>query len=226
MLHRTIKAIKKVGESNGLRNFGSQSNSHTLPDLPYDYGALSPVISAEIMTLHHKKHHQTYVNNLNIALDKLSSASTAKDVAQMIALQSQIKFNGGGHVNHSIFWTNLAPKNQDGGVAPSGPLADAINKQYGSIEKLIEKMSAETTAIQGSGWGWLGYDKANDRLVIQTQQNQDPLSVSGYVPLLGIDVWEHAYYLDYKNVRADYVKNIWQIVNWKNVAERYVAAKK
>ncbi|EAL71885.1 superoxide dismutase [Dictyostelium discoideum AX4] len=226
MLPRSLKLIKKVGESNGLRNFGSQSNSYTLPDLPYDYGALSPVISPEIMTLHHKKHHQTYVNNLNIALDKLSSASSAKDVAQMIALQSAIKFNGGGHVNHSIFWTNLAPKNQDGGVAPSGPLADAINKQYGSIEKLIEKMSAETTAIQGSGWGWLGYDKANDRLVIQTQQNQDPLSVSGYVPLLGIDVWEHAYYLDYKNVRADYVKNIWQIVNWKNVAERYNTAKK
>ncbi|KAK5574494.1 hypothetical protein RB653_009747 [Dictyostelium firmibasis] len=225
MIHRTIKAVKKVGE-NGLRNFGSQSNSYTLPDLPYDYGALSPVISAEIMTLHHKKHHQTYVNNLNIALDKLSSATAAKDVAQMIALQSAIKFNGGGHFNHSIFWTNLAPKNQDGGVAPSGPLADAINKQFGSIEKLIEKMSAETTAIQGSGWGWLGYDKANDRLIIQTQQNQDPLSVSGYTPLLGIDVWEHAYYLDYKNVRADYVKNIWQIVNWKNVAERYDVAKK
>ncbi|EGC29225.1 hypothetical protein DICPUDRAFT_51401 [Dictyostelium purpureum] len=222
MLGRSIKSVQKL---QSIRAFTNATNSYTLPDLSYDYGALAPVISPEIMTLHHKKHHQTYVNNLNIALDKYAKAEAAKDVAQMIALQSAIKFNGGGHVNHSIFWTNLAPKNQDGGVAPSGPLINAINKQFGSIDNLIKKMTDQTVAIQGSGWGWLGYDKAEDRLVIQTQQNQDPLSVSGFTPLLGIDVWEHAYYLDYKNVRADYVKNIWQIVNWKNVAQRYEAAK-
>ncbi|KAF2072778.1 hypothetical protein CYY_005900 [Polysphondylium violaceum] len=223
MLSRTINVIAK--NSGALRYFSSQSNSYTLPDLPYSYDALQPYISAEIMELHHKKHHQAYVTNLNAALDKMNNANTAKDVAQMIALQSAVKFNGGGHVNHSIFWKNLAPKNQLGGVSPDGPLADHINKQFGSLDKLIEKMSAQTLAIQGSGWGWLGFDKSTNQLVISTQQNQDPLSISGLVPLLGIDVWEHAYYLQYKNVRADYIKNIWNIVNWKDVAERYNNAK-
>eukprot|EP01111_Echinosteliopsis_oligospora_P007172 TRINITY_DN2185_c0_g1_i1.p1 TRINITY_DN2185_c0_g1~~TRINITY_DN2185_c0_g1_i1.p1 ORF type:complete len:251 (-),score=73.98 TRINITY_DN2185_c0_g1_i1:29-781(-) len=200
--------------------------AYTLPDLPYDYGALEPVISGEIMKLHHSKHHQTYVTNLNQALEKYHAAEQKKDVAEMIALQSAIKFNGGGHVNHSIFWTNLAPKNKEGGGNPSGELAKAISDTFGSYDKFVEKFNAQTIAIQGSGWGWLGYDKSTGRLQISTQQNQDPLSITGLVPLLGVDVWEHAYYLQYKNVRADYVKAIWGIVNWKNVEERFAAAKK
>ncbi|EGG14327.1 superoxide dismutase [Cavenderia fasciculata] len=209
-----------------VRYYGSTSTSYTLPDLPYDYKALEPVIAGEIMEIHHKKHHQAYVTNLNASLEKYAAAESAKDVAAMIGLQSAIKFNGGGHVNHSIFWTNLAPKNAQGGVSPSGPLADAINQQFGSLEKFIEKFNAQTVAIQGSGWGWLGYDKANSKLVISSCANQDPLSTIGLTPLLGIDVWEHAYYLQYKNARADYLKNIWQIVNWSNVAERYSKAKR
>ncbi|HUD01866.1 MAG TPA: Fe-Mn family superoxide dismutase [Rhabdochlamydiaceae bacterium] len=199
-------------------------NKYELPKLPYDFGALEPVISGQIMELHYTKHHQAYVNNLNAALEKYHEAEQKKEIAEMIALQSAIKFNGGGHVNHSIFWTNLAPTNKGGGEHPKGELAKAIKKNFESLETLIEKLSAKSVAIQGSGWGWLGYDKSKSELVIAACSNQDPLSTLGYVPLLGIDVWEHAYYLQYKNVRADYVKNIWKVVNWHNVEERFLKA--
>jgi len=184
------------------------------------------VISGEIMELHHKKHHQTYVTNLNASLQKYADAEAKKDISTMIQLQGAIKFNGGGHVNHSIFWTNLAPVKNGGGAPPVGKFAEKIHQQFGGLEKLIEQLSTTTIAIQGSGWGWLGYNKGEDRLVISTMSNQDPLMVHGLVPLLGIDVWEHAYYLQYKNVRADYVKNIWKIVNWQNVAEKFENSKK
>lgn len=192
-----------------------------LPSLPYDFNELEPVISAEIMSLHYNKHHKAYVDNLNKALDLYAEAEKRNDLTAMIALQPQLRFNGGGHLNHSIFWTNLAPKNKGGGELPQGPLAAAINTSFGSIDKLIEQMSAKAVAVQGSGWAWLGSNKATGRLEIATCANQDPLL--DLVPLLGIDVWEHAYYLQYKNVRADYVKAIWGIVNWKNVAERHAA---
>ncbi|GAM19616.1 hypothetical protein SAMD00019534_027910 [Acytostelium subglobosum LB1] len=206
----------------GARSFTTSATPYVLPDLPYDFGALEPVISGDIMKLHHQMHHKAYVTNFNASLEKYQACEAAKDIAGMIALQPALRFNGGGHINHSIFWTNLAPKNQQGGVAPTGPLAEAINKQWGSLEKFIETFSAQTVAIQGSGWGWLGYCHTTGRLVTQTCANQDPLL--GVTPLLGIDVWEHAYYLQYKNVRAAYVKGIWEIVNWSNVAERYKKA--
>ena len=202
----------------------NQSLQFQLPPLPYDFNALEPVISAEIMTLHYTKHHQTYINNLNKALEQYTEAEHKQDLQTMIALQSAIKFNGGGNVNHSIFWTNLAPENKGGGEAPTGELADAIDNSFGSLQNLIDQLSSKAVAIQGSGWGWLGYDKVKSRLELATCDNQDPLSIKGLVPLLGIDVWEHAYYLQYKNVRADYVKNLWKIVNWKNVQERYQKA--
>ena len=204
----------------------TQSAPYRLPDMPYDFSALEPVISAEIMQLHYSKHHNAYVTNLNAALEKYQDMDSKKDLAAMIALQQAIRFNGGGHVNHSIFWTNLAPVGKGGGEAPTGDLATAIQSDFGSVEQLIEKLSAQAVAIQGSGWGWLGFNPSTNRLAIATCANQDPLSTQGLVPLLGIDVWEHAYYLQYKNVRADYVKNIWKIVNWKNVQERYAVVKK
>lgn len=191
-------------------------------DLPYDFNALEPVISAEIMQLHYTKHHVAYLNNLNATLEKYESAKAKQDLDTMIALEPAIRFNGGGHINHSIFWTNLAPVGQGG--EPEGVLLDAIKKEFGSLEGLIEKMSVQATLVQGSGWGWLGYNKAQGRLVLASCPNQDPLITQGLIPLLGIDVWEHAYYLQYKNVRAEYVKNIWKIVNWKNVQERFVLA--
>jgi Fe-Mn family superoxide dismutase len=193
--------------------------SYQLPDLPYDYNALEPVISAEIMELHYAKHHKAYVTNLNTALEKYHEAETKNDVPQMIALQSGIKFNGGGHINHSIFWTILCHPSKSG--SPKGELAEMINRDFGSLDKLKEKLNTTTTAIQGSGWGWLGYNKGQRRLEIATCANQDPLSAQGLVPILGIDVWEHAYYLQYKNVRADYVKAIWQVFNWHSIGERF-----
>lgn len=198
---------------------------YTVPELPYDFSALEPVISGEIMDLHYNKHHKGYVTNLNAALEKYHDAETKKDLAAMVALQQAIKFNGGGHINHSVFWTNLAPVGKGGGVAPKGDLAHMITEEFGSLEHFIEKFSTLTVGIQGSGWGWLGYKKDSKKIAITTCSNQDPLSTQGLVPLLGIDVWEHAYYLQYKNVRADYVKNIWKIVNWKNVEERLAHAK-
>lgn len=195
-----------------------------LPELPYELNALEPVISQEIMSLHYNKHHNAYVTNLNKAMEQLAEAEQKQDIAAEIALQSAIKFNGGGHINHSIFWTNLAPVSKGGGKPPEGALAEAIKQEFGSLEKFIEQFSTKIVAIQGSGWGWLGFNKAKGRLEIAVCDNQDPLSTKGLIPLLGIDVWEHAYYLQYKNVRADYVKAIWGIINWKNVAERYAQA--
>lgn len=197
---------------------------YQLPALSYDFSALEPIISTEIMKLHYEKHHQTYVNNLNQALEKYAEAEQKQDLQTMTSLLQAIKFNGGGHINHSIFWTNLAPQNQEGGTPPTGELAHAINQQFGSLQNLIDQMTAKAIGVQGSGWAWLGYNKTPNRLEITTCENQDPLSTKGLIPLLGIDVWEHSYYLQYKNVRADYVKAIWKVVNWKNVEERYQKA--
>jgi len=198
----------------------------TLPDLPYGFGELEPVISGQIMQLHHSKHHATYVANLNAATAKLEESLSKNDVTGIVAAQQAIRFNGGGHVNHTIFWQNLAPPKKGGGEPPTGDLKTLIDGQYGSLDALVSTMSTATVAVQGSGWGWLGYDKVNKKLSIVATSNQDPLeATTGLVPLLGLDVWEHAYYLDYKNVRADYVKNIWKIVNWHDVAERLKAAK-
>ena len=199
----------------------------TLPELPYDYKALEPVISAEIMQLHHQKHHNAYVTNLNAALEKYAQAEASEDLNTMISLQPAIRFNGGGHINHSIFWTNLAPKNKGGGEAPTGELADGIKQRWGSLQSFIETFNAAAAPIQGSGWCWLCYCKKSNQMFITPCANQDPLEgTTGCVPLLGIDVWEHAYYLQYKNARPDYLKAIWQVVNWSNVGERYAKCKK
>jgi Fe-Mn family superoxide dismutase len=196
-----------------------------LPDLSYDYAELEPFISAEIMELHHSKHHNTYVTNLNAALEQYDAAEAKGDVAAMIALQGALKFNGGGHVNHTIFWTNLAPPSKGGGGEPEGELKAAIDAEFGDFESFKTKFNASAVSVQGSGWAWLGYNKGSGRVEIATCANQDPLSTTGLVPLLGIDVWEHAYYLQYKNVRPDYLNAIWGIVNFGNVSERLAAAK-
>ncbi|KAJ1967167.1 Superoxide dismutase [Mn], mitochondrial [Dispira parvispora] len=197
---------------------------HTVPDLPYDYDALEPVISTEIMQLHHSKHHQAYVNGLNLAEEKLEEAKQRNDLAGQIELQGLLKFNGGGHVNHSIFWTNLTPIKEGGGELAQGDLLNAIKSQWGTLDTFIKQFNTKTAAVQGSGWGWLGYNPNTQGLEIATRPNQDPLT--GLVPLLGVDVWEHAYYLQYKNVRPDYLQNIWKVVNWKNVEERFANARK
>lgn len=195
----------------------------SLPPIAYDYGALEPVISAEIMQVHHQGHHKAYVTNYNKALQQLDDAINNGDANTVVKLQSAIKFNGGGHINHSIFWKNLAPVSEGGGHPPKGALGSAIDTHFGSLESLQQKMNTEGAALQGSGWVWLGADKELKRLVVETTQNQDPLVTKGasLVPLLGIDVWEHAYYLQYKNAKAEYLKNIWNVMNWRYASEVY-----
>lgn len=203
---------------------GEERGAHSLPPLKYDYGALEPHICTTIMQIHHTKHHQGYINNLKAAVEKLSEAEKVNDITAMNALLPAIKFNGGGHLNHTIFWTNMGP---GVGGEPTGAIAEAINKDFGSFQSFKEKFSGASVAVKGSGWGWLGYCPKDDKVAVATCQNQDPLQIThGLVPLLGLDVWEHAYYLQYKNLRADYVKAFFNVINWANVNERYEAARK
>lgn len=185
----------------------------TLPDLPYAFSALEPVLDGAIMEIHHQKHHKAYVTNFNAAQEKYAEAENKGDYQTMIAMQPALKFNGGGHVNHAMFWKCLtAPKDY---VLPEGELLKMIERDFGSLSAMQDKFTASTVAVQGSGWGWLGFNKATGKLALTTTANQDPCITTGLTPLLGIDVWEHAYYLQYKNLRPDYVKNIWKIINWK-----------
>lgn len=200
-------------------------SKHTLPDLPYDYNALEPIISADIMQLHHSKHHAAYVNNLNVAEEKLAEAAAKGCPKTQISLMPAIKFNGGGHINHSIFWKNLTPYKNRG--EPSGDLLNAIKTAFGSVDAMKSAVSAAAVGVQGSGWAWLAYNPRSKLLEVAACPNQDPLeATTGLHPLFGIDVWEHAYYLQYKNARPDYVKAIWEIANWQDISERLAHAKK
>ena len=194
---------------------------YTLPELSYDYSALAPHISAAIMELHHSKHHQAYVTGANTALAQLADAREAGDYAWVNKLEKDLSFNLGGHVNHSIFWTNLSP---DGGDKPTGDLAAAIDDQFGSFDKFTAHFTAVAMGVQGSGWAVLAYDSIGQKLIIVQFFDQQGNLPAGIVPLLMLDVWEHAYYLDYKNVRADYVKAFWNIANWANAQQRFTAA--
>ncbi|KAI3557434.1 iron/manganese superoxide dismutase [Colletotrichum abscissum] len=192
----------------------------TLPDISYDYGALEPYISAQIMELHHSKHHQTYVNGLNTALETVEDANAKGDYAKAAAQAPLINFHGGGHVNHSLFWENLAPASRDGGGEPDGKLAQAIKEDFGSFDTLRKQINTSLAGIQGSGWAWLVKDKTSGTLGVVTRANQDPVT-GNLEPLLGIDAWEHAYYLQYQNRKAEYFDAIWNVVNWKTVAKRF-----
>lgn len=195
---------------------------YTLPDLPYDYAALEPHISAKIMELHHDKHHKAYVDGANTALEKLQAARDADDLTNVNKLEKDLAFNLGGHVNHSIFWTNLSP---NGGDRPTGELAAAIDEFFGSFEAFQAHFNAASLGIQGSGWGILSWDPVGARLIIQQLFDQQANTAQGTIPLLQLDMWEHAFYLDYQNVKADYVAAFWNIVNWENVAQRFDAAR-
>ena len=194
---------------------------HTLPTLTYGYDQLGPYISADIMELHHSKHHQAYVDKLNAALDQapaLQERPLESLLTDLDSLPEQVRTavrnHGGGHYNHSLFWQWLSP---EGGGEPSGELARAIAERYGSFQAFIDEFNAKSLGVFGSGWAWLQPD-----LEIITTANQDnPLMQGKDAPLLGLDVWEHAYYLDYKNKRDDYVQAWWNVVNWEFVQERY-----
>jgi Fe-Mn family superoxide dismutase len=194
---------------------------YTLPELAYDYAALEPSISGAIMELHHSKHHQAYVTGANTALAQLADARDSGDLTYVNKLEKDLAFNLGGHINHSIFWTNLSP---NGGDKPTGDLASAIDDQFGSFDKFTAHFTATAMGVQGSGWAVLAWDSIGQRLIIVQFFDQQGNLPAGIVPLLMLDVWEHAYYLDYKNVRADYVKAFWNITNWENVQQRFTVA--
>ena len=196
---------------------------YELPDLPYDYDALEPHISAEIMQLHHDKHHATYVAGANTALEALEKArEEGTNPDQIRALSKNLAFNLGGHTNHSIFWKNLSP---NGGGEPTGELAEAINRDFGSFDKFKDQFSSAALGLYGSGWAVLGYDHIAGRLVVEQLTDQQGNISVNLTPLLMLDMWEHAFYLQYKNVKADYVKAWWNVVNWADVTQRYETAK-
>lgn len=191
--------------------------TYKLPDLSYDYSALEPHISAKIMELHHSKHHQAYVTGANAALDAMAEARANNNFGNLPKLQKDLAFNLGGHVNHSIFWQNLSPQ----GGEVSGELAAAIDEYFGSFEGFKNHFTAAAIGIQGSGWAYLAWDALGNRLVIGQLYDQQGNIAMGNIPLLMLDMWEHAFYLDYQNVKADYVKAFWNIINWDDVARRF-----
>ncbi len=195
---------------------------YTLPDLPYDYGALEPHISGRIMELHHDKHHAAYVSGANTVLEKLAEAREKSAFDAVMGLEKTLAFNLGGHLNHSVFWANLTP---EFGQRPDGELGAAIDEYFGSFEAFQKQFAAVATSIQGSGWALLAWDSVAGKLVVfqlYDQQGNIPL---GVVPIVLLDMWEHAFYLDYVNVKADYVKAWWNIVNWTDAAERFARAR-
>lgn len=202
---------------------GGTAMPHELPPLPYAYDALEPYYSEETLHLHHDKHHAGYVAGLNAAEEKVRAALKAGDFAAAKVLAKEQAFHGSGHILHSIFWTNMRP---GGGGAPTGALADAINKSFGSFDAFKGLFLATTNAVEGSGWGILAYRKMDDALVILEAEKHENLTQWGVVPILVLDVWEHAYYLQYKNIRADWTKAFMEhLVNWDDAAKRLATVK-
>jgi Fe-Mn family superoxide dismutase len=202
---------------------------HTLPPLPYDFAALEPHIDAQTMQIHHGKHHQAYINNLNAALDKHPELyqKTLDDLLRGINsvpedIRTTVRNNAGGHHNHSLFWLIMAPAGTGGGGQPSGAVADAIERTFGAFARFKEHLTNAATTRFGSGWAWLAV--ANGKLEVFSSANQDSPLMDGKVPVLGLDVWEHGYYLKYQNRRPDYITAWWNVVNWVEVAKRYAAA--
>ena len=195
--------------------------TYSLPDLAYDYGALEPHISGRIMELHHDKHHAAYVKGANETLEKLAEARAKSDFAQTGPLEKALAFHVSGHILHSLFWKNMKPK---GGERPAGELAHAIDRDFGSFEAFRKQMNAAASSIMGSGWAALVYEPVAGRLVTAQILDHQGNITPGGSPLLVIDAWEHAFYLQYQNRKTDFFEAVWNVWNWKDVAERYDAA--
>ena len=196
--------------------------NYTLPDLRYDYGALEPHISGKIMELHHDKHHAGYVKGANTTLEKLDEARQKEDFTRLAALEKALAFNLSGHVLHSLFWQNLTPK---GGGRPEGELANAINEHFGGFDKFQKQMKEVAGTIMGSGWAALVWEPLGKRLLTtQIYDHQSNLAQAG-VPILVLDAWEHAFYLQYQNRKTEFFDAIWNVWNWQDAAERFAAAR-
>ena len=196
--------------------------AYTLPDLDYDYGSLAPYIAPEIMELHHSKHHAAYVAGANTALDKLAEARESGDFTSVPKLEKDLAFHLGGHINHSVFWKNMSP---EGGGEPDGDVAAAIDEFFGSFAGFKGQFGAAANSLQGSGWALLVWDPLGKRLNINQLYDQQGNLPVGQLPILQLDMWEHAFYLQYKNVKADYVTAWWNVVNWTDVASRLAKAR-
>lgn len=196
----------------------SNVTTYQLPDLSYDFGALEPHLSARILELHHDKHHRAYVDGTNVTLEKLAAARATGDFSTIVGLEKTLAFNMSGHVLHSMLWENLSP---NGGGQPTGLLADAIGENFGEFEAFKAQMTNATVTVQGSGWGALVWEPLGKQLLVQQIYDHQANSVQGSTPLLVIDAWEHAYYLQYENRRPDYVHAVWNVINWDDVAERF-----
>jgi Fe-Mn family superoxide dismutase len=196
--------------------------NYTLPDLPYDFGALEPHYSGEILELHHDKHHAAYVTGANTTLEKLAEGREKGDFGAIVGLEKTLAFNVSGHVLHSIFWKNLSP---DGGDKPDGDLGAALDEHFGSFDAFKAQLTQATATVQGSGWGVLAWEPLGQRLLVEQVYDHHGNVGQGSVPVLVFDAWEHAYYLQYKNVRADFVTALWNIVNWADVASRFAHAR-
>ena len=195
---------------------------YALPDLGYDPGALQPHLDARIVELHHSKHHASYVAAANATLDKLAEARAEGRWDALVGLEKSLAFNLGGHVLHTMYWSNLSPA---GGGEPTGALADAIAQDFGSFAAFRAHFSQATTTVQGSGWGLLTFEPLGGRLIVEQLEVHHESTVLGGVPILAIDAWEHAYYLQYQNRRADYVTAIWNVIDWSDVSGRFDAAR-
>ena len=195
---------------------------YELPDLRYDYSALEPHYSARALELHHDKHHAAYVKGVNEALEKLGAARASDDLSAIVGLEKTLAFNLSGHVLHSLFWLNLGP---DGGGQPDGELGAALDEYFGSYDAFRKQLSEAAITVQGSGWGALSWEPLGERLYIEQIYDHQGNVGQGTMPLLVIDAWEHAYYLQYQNKRADYVDAIWNIVDWRDVATRFDRAR-
>ena len=216
--------IASAFESQAVENLADEKGAemvHQLPPLPYAYNALEPVIDEQTMILHHDKHHAGYVKGLNNAETKLKEARQSNDFGLVKHWERELAFHGSGHILHTIFWENLSP---DGGGKPDGKLAKAIDAEFGSFDAFKAQMIAATKSVEGSGWGVFAYHVPFKKLVILQAEKHQNLTQWGAIPLLVIDVWEHAYYLKYQNRRAEFVTNVFNIINWKDVAGKFEEA--
>lgn len=209
----------------GTLGWNNATGEYELPDLPYAYDALAPHIDEQTMRIHHGKHHAGYIRGLNRALKALRDIREGSgDVGLIKHWSREVSFHGSGHVNHAMFWAGMAPEGAGGGGFPEGALAARIERDFGTFEQFAAHFKAASKSVEGSGWGWLVWEPVAGRLLVIQGEKQQDMMMTGVVPLLGVDVWEHAYYLRYQNRRADYLDAFMRVINWAEIGRRFAAA--
>jgi Fe-Mn family superoxide dismutase len=220
-----VASSAAMAQQTGALGWDQAAKRYTLPPLPYDYDALEPAIDSQTMRVHHTTHHAGYVKGLNKALSELATARESGDMALVKHWTLAASFNGSGHVNHTLFWYGMAPPGNGGGGEPEGHLAKTIERDFGSFAKFKDQFIAAASSVEGSGWGWLTYEPIASQLLILQAEKQQNEGIWGVDPLLGVDVWEHAYYLKYQANRGEYVENFFNVINWPEVSRRFDVAR-